>query len=80
MFNSYLVCIITSVILGDFIPYTMEDLEWYGYEDEVTGEWIGSLVVVYDPSTAIGGDMNRERWHRALHKINQVQTELLTFY
>ena len=47
----------------------MEDMDWYGYEDEVTGEWICSLVVVYDPALA---KMPKQRWHRALDKINKV--------
>ena len=55
---------------GEYIPYKMEDMDWYGYEDEVTGEWICSLVVVYDPALS---KMPRQRWHRALAKINQVR-------
>ena len=47
----------------------MEDMDWYGYEDEETGEWICSLVVVYDPSLS---NMPKKRWHRALDKINKV--------
>ena len=47
----------------------MEDMNWYGYEDEETGEWISSLVVVYDPAFS---KMPRQRWHRALDKINKV--------
>ena len=53
----------------------MEDMDWYGYEDEVTGEWICSLVVVYDPALS---KMPKQRWHRALDKINKVI--LLTSY
>ena len=47
----------------------MEDMDWYGYEDEETGEWIPSLVVVYDPTLS---NMSKSRWHRALNKINKV--------
>ena len=55
---------------GEYIPYTMADLEWNGYEDEVTGEWISNLVVVYDPAMS---KMPKQRWHRALNKINKVK-------
>ena len=55
--------------IGEYIPYKMEDMDWYGYEDEVTGEWICSLVVVYDPALS---KMPKQRWHRALDKINKV--------
>jgi hypothetical protein len=47
----------------------MEDMDWYGYEDEETGDWICSLVVVYDPAFS---KMPKQRWHRALDKINKV--------
>ena len=56
-------------LIGEYIPYKMEDMDWYGYEDEVTGEWICSLVVVYDPALS---KMPKQRWHRALDKINKV--------
>ena len=52
----------------------MADLEWNGYEDEVTGEWISNLVVVYDPAMS---KMPKQRWHRALNKINKVKTQIL---
>ena len=54
---------------GEYIPYKMEDMDWYGDEDEETGDWICSLVVVYDPACS---KMPRQRWHRALDKINKV--------
>ena len=59
----------TFGFIGEYIPYKMEDMDWYGYEDEVTGEWICSLVVVYDPALS---KMPKQRWHRALDKINKV--------
>ena len=62
---------------GEYIPYTMADLEWNGYEDEVTGEWISNLVVVYDPAMS---KMPKQRWHRALNKINKVKFRFCIIY
>ena len=62
---------------GEYIPYTMADLEWNGYEDEVTGEWISNLVVVYDPAMS---KMPKQRWHRALNKINKVNFRICIIY
>ena len=62
---------------GEYIPYTMADLEWNGYEDEVTGEWISNLVVVYDPAMS---KMPKQRWHRALNKINKVNFRFCIIY
>ena len=59
-------------IIGEFIAYRMEDMDWCGYEDEETGEWICSLIVVYDPATS--SNLPKQRWHRATDKINQVNT------
>ena len=56
--------------IGEFIPYRMEDMDWCGYEDEETGEWYCSLIVVYDPATS--NNLPKQRWHRATDKINQV--------
>ena len=55
----------------------MADLEWNGYEDEVTGEWISNLVVVYDPAMS---KMPKQRWHRALNKINKVNFRFCIIY
>ena len=55
----------------------MADLEWNGYEDEVTGEWISNLVVVYDPAMS---KMPKQRWHRALNKINKVKFRFCMIY